>query len=87
MSCECIDKINGVLAKHGTTRIDPPILGETTGEQFNFTADQCAIVTGTVGKRKRGERKVVVVGAFCPFCGQAYKEGTTYTGKPVVSLL
>jgi small ligand-binding sensory domain FIST len=87
MACNCIDTINGVLAKNGTTRIAPPLIGETEGGEFKMSASQCAIVTGTSGTRKRGERKVTVVAQFCPFCGQAYKEGTTYTGKPVVALL
>lgn len=80
MSCDCIDAVNKALTAKGATRLYVPIemVWEHKDAQGNtvpttMKADRVAV--GTILDdlaKKRGEKPLSVIAAFCPFCGEAY---------------
>lgn len=69
MACDCLTEVNKQLEVHGM-RLDVALsLGETVTVRPYMTASR---IPGTTPKKK-GPKTQTVQGAFCPFCGLAYK--------------
>lgn len=66
MSCDCITKVDAMLADRNTRIMLPIMLGEDQTPRVMIVTDQ--IETG------RGKKKACgMFATFCPFCGVSYK--------------
>lgn len=70
MACDCIDDINGELAKHNGK------LSLT----FNFSGGTWPTLEVEKVDRKKRVRPPLVIPTFCPFCGTKYKADEAQAG-------
>lgn len=69
MTCECINDLNAKLAEHNTrlsmTIAFREVRGKTVGNAYPSIQTEACL-------KKRGQRPMVVMPDFCPWCGVKY---------------
>lgn len=70
MSCDCFDKVNGLLKPHGAV---------LNFNLFDKTPRAFVVVIASTEKRKRGRKIPLMQATFCPFCGTKYPKETDRT--------
>lgn len=65
--CECIEKVDGMLAEHNTRLTRAITFG--SGEM-----GLCLMIATEVVEKKRGAKAVKMFPRFCPFCGEKYPD-------------
>ena len=62
--CDCIEKVNGLLADRNTRLKEPIVFGNRPGPNLMIETE--------IIEKKRGARVTSMFASYCPFCGEKY---------------